>query len=242
MHYSTLFPILGLLLSVSLAVPIPSECSCKQSPLSRRSIDYIDALNKDRPLTKDECSFICNPSPGAQKKLIGSPKSYFKTVVAVKPESQPIKISNAAKVAAYRNANHNSQAGSPLTWTPTQSPAAPVSRITGFRSQTGSNLLSFQQRTFLPFMLQLLASLALLFMLSVVVVELGDMVYLFLQKLVLHGHAFHWSHDANVGYRRFSARRGRSNSGSGRIRLEDDDEEKLASPRRNKGFKTVRWQ
>ena len=72
MLFTTLLSVLLTLFSAHTvqAVPLPTGCTCGNSPLSKRTFNYIFQVTKARHLTPEECAFICNPSPQRQQQTV----------------------------------------------------------------------------------------------------------------------------------------------------------------------------
>ena len=57
--------------SLTLAHPLPAECTCDNSPLPPSTIDDLIQMTLSRHLTPEECAFVCNPGTHSITNLIG---------------------------------------------------------------------------------------------------------------------------------------------------------------------------
>jgi len=94
---------LALLFSSTIrALPLPSDCTCDNSPLSARTVDYIFQVTKARHLTPEECAFICNPSPHRQPQTIMSADPKISIINSVAPSDS---VSTDSTPAAADSSN-----------------------------------------------------------------------------------------------------------------------------------------
>ena len=68
---SLLLPLITTSLTLTLAHPLPAECTCDNSPLPPSTIDNLIHMTLSRHLTPEECAFICNPGTQSITNLIG---------------------------------------------------------------------------------------------------------------------------------------------------------------------------
>ena len=201
------------LLSASIihAVPLPSDCTCGNSPLSARTVDYIFQVTKARHLTPEECAFLCNPSPHRQQQTIISadsklPTDPFKPSIGASSatssntpstDSTP-QAANFAPRTTASSLPPSSQSDSPTEAEPPVILELPAHRKDRFRPRptpipsdhrTGQAAHSRAQSTMsphgkalLPCVLRVGGSLVLLFIIAVCVVELGDAVVLLYRR------------------------------------------------------------
>lgn len=178
MYCASLFPVFFALLSsyASLAAPLPSGCSCNESPLSARSLDYIRQVAKARQLTSDECAFLCNPSHYPHQD-IASAKS--DTSFADPVNSPPLYDPAAPRPLPLFD-------GPPSTKNSDHVGARPIS-VAGVRgsasyASTKSTLAPPTRSTLYSYMLRVTGSVVLLLVMAICVVEVGDMAWIAVRR------------------------------------------------------------
>ncbi|MCJ1435745.1 hypothetical protein MMC27_005120 [Xylographa pallens] len=227
---SLLSVVLALLSSSTIqAVPLPSDCTCGNSPLSARTVDYIFQVTKARHLTPEECAFLCNPSPHRQQQTIISANSKapidpFKPAIdassavssnlpstdSTSPALDPSPKATTSSLPPFSQAASSATVGPPIIDLPAhrkdryrpRPPPVPSNHRAGQATHSrAQSTLSPHRKALLPYALRVGGSLVLLFVIAVCVVELGDAIVLL--------------------YRRRIRDRGYSNSG--RLRLDEEE-------------------
>ncbi|MCJ1395226.1 hypothetical protein MMC18_008109 [Xylographa bjoerkii] len=254
---ATLLSVFLALLSSSTiqAVPLPSDCTCDNSPLSARTVDYIFRVTKARHLTRQECAFICNPSPQRQQQTIvnadwKSPDGLFKSSMNASPvtstsssadsispvvdSSDPLLKATTSSLPPSSKADSSSMVQPPIIFDPPVARPLPLFDIPApahrkdrhrrqparFPSNHRAGKTSHaraqstmspqpQQKALLPCALRVGASLVLLFVIAVCVVELGDVIVLLFRRRI----------------------RGRGYSNSGRLRLDEEGTSEKTEPK-----------
>lgn len=170
MYSASLLPVLFALLSsfTSLALPVPSDCKCNETPLSARSLEYIHQVVKARHLTSEECAFLCNPSSQPQQLIVStnrvpSPPLYD-------PETpRPLPLFDGPP--STESASH-----------PVSRPS-PTTRIAPHASTT-STMAPTTRRTLGSCMLRVTGSVVLLMVLAICLVQAGDMAWIAMRRSV----------------------------------------------------------
>ncbi|MCJ1285912.1 hypothetical protein MMC26_005254 [Xylographa opegraphella] len=228
---SLLSVVLALLsFSTVQAVPLPLDCTCGNSPLSARTVDYIFQVTKARHLTPEECAFLCNPSPHRQQQTIMSADSKVTNdPLNFSSETSPVTSSTSSSMDSsppatgpYLKATTSplpsfSQVANPAAVEPPTTLDHPANRKDRHRPQPAplpsnhhagqvphsraQSTLSPQRKAFLPCALRVGGSLIMLFIIAVCVVEICDALVLLYRRRV----------------------RGRGYSNSGRLRLDEEE-------------------
>ncbi|MCJ1404558.1 hypothetical protein MMC11_007784 [Xylographa trunciseda] len=120
------------------AIPLPSDCTCGNSPLSARTVDYIFQVTKARHLTPEECAFICNPSPHRQQQTVMSadpktlkglakaPINANSVISSDSPASDPSDPLTTSSLSPPSQADSSSLAEPPLIFDPPSARPLPL--------------------------------------------------------------------------------------------------------------------
>ncbi|MCJ1416325.1 hypothetical protein MMC32_002660 [Xylographa parallela] len=227
---SLLSVVLALLSTSTIqAVPLPSDCTCGNSPLSARTVDYIFQVTKARHLTPEECAFLCNPSPHRQQQTVisansNAPIDPFQPSIeassavsfnlpskdSASPAPDPSLKATTSSLPSFSQAASSAAVGPPIIELPAhrkdryrpRPPPVPSShRDEKAAHSRAQSTLSPHHKALLPYALRVGGSLVLLFIIAVCVVELGDAIVLLYRWRV----------------------RGRGYSNSGRLRLDQEE-------------------
>jgi len=178
MYSASLISVFFALLSsyTSLAVPMPSGCQCKETPLSSRSLDYIREVAKARHLTREECAFLCNPSSQTQQLMVS-------TSSGTNP-SEPVKSPPLYDPATPRPLPLFD--GPPPSKTANRPGSQPVSAppvpVTAYHASTKSTMSLPTPRSLHACVLRVTGSLVLLLIMAICVVQLGDMAWVAVRR------------------------------------------------------------
>jgi hypothetical protein len=170
MYFASLFPVFLALLSsyTSLALPVPSDCKCNETPLSAPSLEYIRQVVKARHLTGEECAFLCNPSSQPQQLIVSTNR--VSSPPLYDPETpRPLPLFDGPP--STKSASHPASQPSPTTRT------AP-------HASTTSTMAPPVRRTLGSYMLQVTGSVVLLMVMAICVVQVGDMAWIAVRRSV----------------------------------------------------------